>query len=352
MVGTVKQGQRLITILFLFFWCVFSSVPVEASLIKPHITAQSAVIIDYKTGRILYSKNRNVCRYPASTLKLLTAITALDKYPVTKRFSVSRKASLAEPSKVFLRKGETYTLGDLIKALLISSANDAAICIAEGAGGTEYRFARQMTATARQFGCRHSNFTNASGLPDKNQYTTAYDMARVMKAAHQYPFIRKCLETQSTSIRRPNGQRIRLKNHNKLLNGYPVAVYGKTGYTQAARHCFACVARYRHKQVVMVMLKANTNWTNVKRLVNYGTGYRPPKASLVKKIRHNNKRYSKRHTKRIQQALRKAGFNPGQVDGVFGTRTVRAIMRFQQVHGLCCDGIIGPQTLRALETYM
>lgn len=316
----------------------------------PSVTAESVVIIDYQSGKIVYSKNRNKRQVPASTLKLLTAMVALDTVSESTRVSVSRKAALAQPSKIFIKQGETYCIGDLLKALLVSSANDAAVCIAEGVAGTEWKFAQKMTEKARALGCTNSHFANASGLPDPNNYTTAHDMARIVRESYKYPLIRDCLKSRYKTIRRPSGTKIALKNHNKLLWNYPIAVYGKTGYTRKAKHCFATVAQYNGRQCVVVMLRSTASWKDVRKLVAYGVGYNVT-SSTAKKIYKNRAKHEKNAVIEIQRALKKAGCNPGKVDGVFGSQTLHAVMDFQKKHGLACDGIVGPQTLSVLQRF-
>ncbi|MFC1809690.1 peptidoglycan-binding protein [Candidatus Omnitrophota bacterium] len=344
-------SRKCVALLLVVSLCYIPT-PASAGFTSPRVTARSAIIMDYYTGRIIYSKYRNTRRLPASTLKLLTAMVALDNAQTSKRFRVSRKASLSPASKIFIRQGETYSVADLVKAIVISSANDAAVCVAEGIAGTEYKFSRKMNAKARSLGCKNSNFTNASGLPDDNQYTTAYDMARITRAAYKYPLIRKYMKSKYESIRRPSGKKIKLKNHNKLLWNYPMSVHGKTGYTRKARHCFACVAQYRNKRVVIVMLKSTGKWNDVRKLVASGLGYNPSSARKASKLYKNRTRLSKTQVRSIQRALQRAGCNPGKADGIFGTRTLNAVMKFQRKYGLSCDGIVGPQTLGKLKRFM
>jgi D-alanyl-D-alanine carboxypeptidase len=348
----MKIIQHKFLALSLIISLSFIPAPANAGLNSPRVAAKSAVIIDYYSGKILYAKQKDYCRYPASTVKLLTAMTALDNAVTSKRCTVSRKAALAPASKLFLRQGETYSVDDLVKAIIISSANDAAVCLAEGIGGTELNFASLMNQKAWAIGCRRSHFSNASGLPDPNQVTSAYNMALITRAAFQYPLIRKYMKSKYETIRRPSGGMIKLKNHNKLLWNYPIEVYGKTGFTRSAGWCFACVAQYGTRRVVVVMFKSAAKWNDVRTLVTSGLGYSPATASKATKVYANRKALSKAQVLKVQKALKKAGCNPGSIDGIFGSRTLDAVMQFQKKHGLSCDGIVGPQTMGKLKTYM
>lgn len=235
---------------------------------KIFITAESAILVDLTRNRILYSKNiHNKCA-PASTIKILTALVALEGLGAQKEVEVSKKANGVQPSKIWLSQYATYNSLDLINAVLISSANDASVALAEATAGTEAEFAKIMNKKAGSLGAKHSNFINASGLPAENQYSTAYDLYRITKAAFKNSIIYQIMKKKRETIKDSSGKEIKLINHNKLLfrKTYPL-VLGKTGYTKSARHCYAGVAYFDKKEYAIVILKSRKPWDDIEKLL-------------------------------------------------------------------------------------
>lgn len=330
----------------LFFISIYLvQAPSVSAASKPSVTARSAILMDADSGKILYSKNMKTQRMPASLTKVMTAMVVLDSLSLNHRVKVSKKASLAQPSKVFIRQGEYYKVSELLRALLLNSGNDAAVCLSEAVSGTEWKFAQKMTKKAWSVGAKHTRFCNASGLPGKGQRTTAYDMAKIMQAAVKYPYIRKIMGWKYSNILRPNGKKIYLKNHNKLLWQYPYKVLGKTGFTRAAGRCFLGYAYLGKRKVIVCVLNAPKMWTDSKRLLNYAKNSSSSTLSVNKRL-HDSSRI-----RFIQKALKRAGCNPGNVDGVFGPRTLKAVLRFQRICGLKADGIVGKQTISKLREF-
>lgn len=310
------------------------------------ITASSAVLLDGNTDRIVFAKTPHLKRAPASTAKVLTALVAMKHLPLDKIVTIPRFAESIEPSKVYLRAGERYRVRDLIRATLISSANDASETLAHAAAGSRSAFARMMNRRAKSIGCHRSNFVNGSGLPANNQYSTAYDMALIMREAQRYPFLVDTMKTRTVVIRSLRGRKIFLRNHNKLLWRGHEQVIGKTGYTLKARHCFIGHIRLSTRNVFVSMLGSHRLWRDLKILIDFQFG-----ASLLK-IRRNRKLWSTHETRRIQRALKRAGFNPGLADGRFGPATVRAVEKFQGAKHLKADGVVGPLTWKKLKRYL
>jgi D-alanyl-D-alanine carboxypeptidase (penicillin-binding protein 5/6) len=214
-------------------------VPLPAYAFTPiPISATSAVLMDSSTNQLLYAKNLNMKRAPASTTKLLTALVVLDQLDLNSVVTVPQFAEGVEPSKIHLKWGEKYRTRDLVKATLINSANDAAETLAVAAAGSSPEFANLMNKKARSLGCRDSHFVRASGLPAEDQYSTALDMALIMQAARKNQFLFDTLKTKTTTITSLDGRRIFLKNHNKMLLRGNNEVIGKTGWTRTAKHCF------------------------------------------------------------------------------------------------------------------
>lgn len=301
--------------------------------------------MDQSSSKILYSKTPHVRRAPASTTKILTAIVAVEHLPLNRVVTIPRFVRNIQPSKAHLRPGERYYVRDLIKATLISSANDAAEVLAAAAGGSQRGFARRMNQKVRRLGGRHSNFVRASGLPARNQYSTAYDLTLLMRDAQRYPFIVQTMGTRTTVIRSLGGRSIFLKNHNKMLfRGYRNVV-GKTGWTRRARHCFVGTIQTPVRKVFVAMLGSRNLWRDLKRLVDFHTG------RGLSRAQKNEKLWSSEQIRKIQMALRRAGYNPGPIDGDFGPATIRAVEKFQRAHRLQADGIVGHATWGKLKRF-
>ncbi|RPI10114.1 MAG: D-alanyl-D-alanine carboxypeptidase, partial [Zetaproteobacteria bacterium] len=210
------------------------------------------------------AKNARMKLYPASTVKLLTALVVLDRLAVTETVTVSAKAARVEPTRVGLDEGATHSVGELLAVLLAASANDAAVALAEAVAGTEDRFAVLTNQKARELGMTESRFTNATGLPDRAQQASARDLAILTRAAFQNEFVKRVMAEKHVTLTGSDGKTISRINHNKLLwyLGHP-RVLGKTGYTRAAKHCYAGVAYYDDRRVSLVILKSQRPWTDI-----------------------------------------------------------------------------------------
>ncbi len=228
---------------------------------------KTAVILDEK-GRVVYADHPDLPSPPASTVKVLTAMVVIDHLPLEKWVRVSEHASKVEPSKCYLKPGEEYRVKDLIYALLMASANDAAVVLAEAVAGSEKKFAVLMNAKARRCGARRSHFVTASGLPAKKQVATARDLARIMRIARYYGLIVKALSKKVYLFRSRKGRSIRVVNHNKLLwDKRWNWVRGKTGFTSRARQCFLGFFCKRDRCFSFCFLGGATLWDNIKELI-------------------------------------------------------------------------------------
>ncbi len=238
-----------------------------AALAAP-VTASSYVLLDQNSGRIIHSQTPNLRRAPASTTKLLTAIVVVKNIDLNRVVTIPRYIEKIEPSKIHLRRGERYRVRELLAAVLISSANDAAETLAYAVSGSRANFARLMNRQAASIGCKSSKFVNPSGLPASGQYSTAYDMALIMREFQKYPFLVQTLAAPTLTIKSARGRKIYLKNHNKMLFRGHREVVGKTGWTRAARHCFVGHINGSRKAVIS-MLGSRRLWKDVLALVKY-----------------------------------------------------------------------------------
>lgn len=340
--------KKFISLFLTFTWMVFVAVPpaMTYAVVAVPITASSAVLLDQPSRRILFAKTPHLRRPPASTTKILTAIIVMDLLPLDAVVRIPAFAERTPPSKAHLRYGERYNVRDLLKAMLVSSANDAAEVLAVAAAGSRATFAAHMNRKARMIGASRSHFTTASGLPAPTQYSTAYDMALIMKEAERYSFIVQTMKTRTAYIYSLKGRRLFLKNHNKMLWRDHREVIGKTGWTRTARHCFVGQIRVAARNVVVAMLGSHRLWRDLRTLMDYQFGKSITRTINPRKIPAREK------TKRIQQALKNAGFFAGPVSGHYGPLTLRAVKRFQTSVGLSPDGIAGPQTWKKLQSHI
>ncbi|MBU1656727.1 MAG: serine hydrolase, partial [Candidatus Omnitrophica bacterium] len=195
----------------------YSRRPVEENI---NITAEAAIIINAGNGQVLYEKNADRRLQPASTVKVMTAIIAIKNMPLDEKIIPTESVKSIEPTNAGLEPGVAYRLKDLIAAILIKSANDAAVAIAEGVAGNEDDFARLMNQEALEFGMLDTNFTNASGLPAKpraRQYTTARDLSKMMRQAVKDKFILEKMSVKEKDIYAGDGTKIQLTTHNRSL---------------------------------------------------------------------------------------------------------------------------------------
>ncbi|HTL46586.1 MAG TPA: peptidoglycan-binding protein [Verrucomicrobiae bacterium] len=338
-----KKFFSILTCLLLTLAVVTPPETAFAATILP-ITASSALLLDNNSNHLIYAKNVNEKRAPASTTKILTAMVAMDMLSLDTVVTIPKDAESIPPSKIFVRAGERYRVDDLLRATLIKSANDAATVLAIAAAGNEPSFAEMMNAKARSIGCRRSHFVHASGLPANDQYSTAYDMALIAKEAQKYDFIDRTLRIRTMTIASLDGRKIPLKNHNKMLWRDSREIVGKTGWTRTAKHCFVGQIGPQSRASFVSMLGSRSLWKDLKILVDYVFG----KAfGVVKRPRS----LSAVQNKEIQLALKKAGYDPGTADGVWGKSSKKALKRFQKAHGLKADGVAGPLTLEQLQKY-
>ncbi|MBM7855924.1 D-alanyl-D-alanine carboxypeptidase (penicillin-binding protein 5/6) [Desulfohalotomaculum tongense] len=240
---------------------------------EPQLVGEAAILIDAESGQVLYQKNAHKPMYPASTTKILTALVALEQGELDDVITVSENAVKTKGSAIWLKEGEQLTLEDMLYALMLNSANDAAVAIAEHFAGTVEQFSLQMNETARRLGAKNTHFTNPHGLPDEEHYTTAYDLAVITRYAMQNKNFARIVNTKTKTIKRGDPEDFKLLiNHNRLLWKYRYAIGVKTGYTTKARQCIVAAARRDNRELIAVVLKTEgiNIWTDAIRLLDYG----------------------------------------------------------------------------------
>ena len=239
------------------------------------ITARHVALFDARSGKMLYSKNPQDQTPVASTQKLLTALIIAKAGNLDKKITIAPSDTKAEPTKLYFKAGETYTRRALLTALLVKSANDAAVALARDNAGSVAAFAQKMNSTMRQLGGRSSNFVNPNGLPNPNQYSSARDMAIVAGAAYRNKTLRQIMGIKNYSFRMATGKTKNLKNTNRLLHNYSFCNGMKTGYTNAAGKCLISSGQYKGREIISVVLGCATGnrvWDESLVLLAYGLG--------------------------------------------------------------------------------
>jgi len=243
---------------------------------------EAAIVINARTGQILYQKNADALRYPASLTKMMTiymTFEAMQKGRLTfeSRIPVSARAAGMAPTKLGLRAGGTVSVRDAVLGLMTKSANDAAAALAEHLGGTEARFAEMMTAKARSLGMNNTNFHNASGLPDPLQRTTARDMATLsLHLQRDFPEHYHMFATRAFTF-----AGVVQRNHNRLLGQYPGADGLKTGFIRASGFNLAASARRGDTRLIGVVFGGSSGPARDRQmmtLLDYGFAHPSVKA--------------------------------------------------------------------------
>jgi serine-type D-Ala-D-Ala carboxypeptidase (penicillin-binding protein 5/6) len=264
------------------FAAVAALLPVAAHA-QPEVTARGAIIVDADTGAVIWELNADQPLPPASTTKVMTAVLALQSHRLDQEFVVSPNAAATPPSKIGLRAGQSVALRDLLYAVLLKSANDAAVVVAEGVSGSEITFADQMNLKARIAGATTTNFVNPHGLTEYGHLTTARDLSRIFRYGLGVPGFREVLSTTSKEvlIDGPDPRMTLVRTHNRLLNAPDYQVIGKTGYTRPARRCFVGAAGTGSREVVIAILGSTDLWGDARRMLYYGMSPNRPTPVLV-----------------------------------------------------------------------
>lgn len=241
------------------------------------VRAASAILMDGVSGEVLFEQNADEPRPPASITKILTALVILERGDPTDTVVVSQRAAGIRGHRLGLRRGQRISLQDLLAAILIRSANDAAVAAAEHVGGDVAGFVGLMNAKARELGMDHSHFKNPHGLDEPGHVTTARDMALLTRVALEHPAFAELVRTRDARVtiwqpgfrgRRPRVRAI--QNHNKLLGRLEGADGVKTGYTGAAGRCLVASASRGDQRMIAVLLKDRHRWADAATLLEYG----------------------------------------------------------------------------------
>ncbi|MGV3532084.1 MAG: D-alanyl-D-alanine carboxypeptidase family protein [Chthoniobacteraceae bacterium] len=240
--------------------------------VVPSIKAGSAILIDADTGRVLHEVNADKERPVASTQKLMTALLVAEEGGLDGRVKIVSSDTWAEPSKLYIKAGETYRRGDLLKILLVKSMNDVARALARDNAGSVSTFAQKMNQRARDLGMGSSHFVNPHGLTEPGQFSTARDMAKLARVVYRNPTIRDLVRLKEISWRHPSGKVSTYKNTNRVLRNYAFCNGMKTGYTEASGFCLISSASNGGRSVIAIVLGDTRDaiWTDSYKLLAWG----------------------------------------------------------------------------------
>lgn len=277
--------KKLIALLFVMIVILLNTSYVLANSQEPKLISKAAILMDNKTGKILYAKNENEKMYPASTTKIMTAILTLENCNLDEVVTVSYDAVMSIPdgySSASLQVGEQLTVEQLLQLLLVHSANDAANTLAEYVGGSVESFVSMMNTKVHELGLSHTHFTNTFGMHDENHYTTAQDLALIMQYCIKNNNFRRISGSASCALPATNKYGTRRYNStNELIipnnsNYYPPLTCGKTGYTSQAGDCLVSCSFKDDLELICVILggktvnDVSTRFSETKELYHYG----------------------------------------------------------------------------------
>lgn len=242
---------------------------------EPKILADSAILVEAKTGRIIYEKNPDAEREPASMTKMLTCVLALEKLKPTEEIYMNQAAVMTEDNTLNWSETDSISARDMITAVMLVSENGGAVALAQAIAGSQSGFAEMMNDKAKELGCKYSHFANPNGLPNPNHYSTAADMARIAVYCMKNDTFREIVNTRRTSIHwiYPKDKWSELNNTNELLSKYKGANGIKTGWTSAAGGCLAASAKRGEIELIAIVMRStnqDTRFDDATNLFNYG----------------------------------------------------------------------------------
>lgn len=264
----MKKIMLFIILLFPIF--------VKAEDLTPN--AESGILIEYSTGKILYSKKIDEKLAPASMTKIMTLLLIMEaveegKINLDDNISISTNASSMGGSQVFLDPNTEMKAEELIKSIAIASANDSAVAMAEAISGTTANFVSRMNSRAKELGCKNTNFKNVHGLDEEGHYSTAYDMSLIARELLKHEQILKYTSTYEAYLNKPNGTSTWMVNTNKLIKYYTGLDGLKTGFTKTAGYCLTSTAKRNDMRLISVVMKEPSSQVRNSEtisLLNYG----------------------------------------------------------------------------------
>jgi D-alanyl-D-alanine carboxypeptidase len=238
----------------------------------PKVASGYAVLVDARTGTVMWTRNATTSKPPASLTKMLTALLVRSSLPLNAVAVVGRDAAKAPPTRLSLKPGQKITVSQALAALMVVSANDMAVLLADRAAGTNRRFEQAMNFASKRLGMGQSSWHSPNGLDTPGHRSSAFDLAILARAVLRDPWLAKMVRTQYIAFTTPDHHRHELRAHSWFLRTYKGAVGVKTGFTDDAGHCLAAAATRNGRTLIAVVLHSPNPPADATQLMNWGFG--------------------------------------------------------------------------------
>ncbi len=276
--------MKKLVLFFLSFFLLFYQV----NALEMEVDAKSAILIDQNTGTILYHKNEHERLPMASMTKIMSLLLIMEELSkgninYDTKVEISDEASSMGGSQIFLKTGDVYKMGELLKSIAMASANDAVVALAEKTYGSKEEFINKMNEKVEELGLKNTHFMNVHGLDEENHYSSAYDMAMIARELLKYEDILKFTSVYEEYLQKSDGSKIWLVNTNKLVRFYPGVDGLKTGYTEQAGYCLTATAKKNNLRLISVTMGEESiekRSQDTVKLLNYG--FNSYKVNLIK----------------------------------------------------------------------
>lgn len=277
--------KKIVFILFSLFSFIFIK---NVSAVEMDISAKSAILVDFNTGKVLYSKNENEPLAMASMTKVMSMLLIMEKIDdgslkYDDIVEISTEASSMGGSQIFLNPGDKYKVIDLLKGIAMASANDAVVALAEKTYGSKEHFIEAMNKKAESLGLKNTHFVNVHGLDEEGHYSSAYDMSVMARELLKHEKILDFTRVYEEYLTKPDGSQIWLVNTNKLVRFYDGVDGLKTGFTQKAGYCLTATGKKNNLRLISVVMGEESiekRSSDTVKLLNYG--FNTFKVNLIK----------------------------------------------------------------------
>lgn len=277
--------KKIVFILISLFSFLFIK---NVSAVEMDISAKSAILVDFNTGKVLYSKNENEPLAMASMTKVMSMLLIMEKIDdgslkYDDIVEISTESSSMGGSQIFLNPGDKYKVIDLLKGVAMASANDAVVALAEKTYGSKEHFIEAMNKKAESLGLKNTHFVNVHGLDEEGHYSSAYDMSVMARELLKHEKILDFTRVYEEYLTKPDGSQIWLVNTNKLVRFYDGVDGLKTGFTQKAGYCLTATGKKNNLRLISVVMGEESiekRSSDTVKLLNYG--FNTFKVNLIK----------------------------------------------------------------------
>lgn len=277
--------KKIVFILISLFSFIFIK---NVSAVEMDISAKSAILVDFNTGKVLYSKNENEPLAMASMTKVMSMLLIMEKIDdgslkYDDIVEISTESSSMGGSQIFLNPGDKYKVIDLLKGVAMASANDAVVALAEKTYGSKEHFIEAMNKKAESLGLKNTHFVNVHGLDEEGHYSSAYDMSVMARELLKHEKILDFTKVYEEYLTKPDGSQIWLVNTNKLVRFYDGVDGLKTGFTQNAGYCLTATGKKNNLRLISVVMGEESiekRSSDTVKLLNYG--FNTFKVNLIK----------------------------------------------------------------------